>query len=289
MNSSSDELLMAVTPAATVRHRLPGRSKLGMLGLAIIVFWLLMAVLGPSISPFDAGAIVDTDVFSGMSSKFWLGTDYLGRDMLSRILFGTRYTIGLALTATLLAGSVGTTLALCAALAGGWIDAVISRVLDALISIPSKMFALLMVASFGSSVWLLIITAAITYMPGASRISRSLAVNVQAMDYVQAAQARGEGVLYITCVEMLPNMLRPVLADLGLRFVFVVLLLSGLSFLSLGVQPPDADWGALVRENISGLGQGAVAVIMPALAIATLTIGVNLLIDNLRGKRARRE
>jgi len=279
----------ASVPTATAPRPHRRRSWLSMIGLALVLFWLLMALIGPTISPYDAAAIVDVDVFGGISSKFWLGTDYLGRDMLSRILFGTRYTIGLALAATLLASSVGTAIALFAALAGGWIDAVISRTLDALISIPSKMFALMMVATFGSSVWLLILTAAITYMPGAYRIARSLAVNVQAMEYVQAARARGEGAWYITCVEMLPNMIRPVLADLGLRFVFVVLLLSGLSFLSLGVQPPDADWGSLVRENISGLGEGATAVIMPALAIASLTIGVNLLIDNLRGKRARKD
>ena len=281
---------VTATPVIAVKKKArKGRSWLGLIGLAIVLFWLAMALLGPSISPYDAGAIVDVDVFSGISSKFWLGTDYLGRDMLSRILFGTRYTIGLALAATLLACSVGTAIALFAALTGGWVDALISRVLDALISIPSKMFALLMVATFGSSVWLLILTAAITYMPGSYRIVRSLAVNIQTMEYVQAARARGEGVLYITCVEMLPNMIGPVLADMGLRFVFVVLLLSGLSFLSLGVQPPDADWGSLVRENISGLGEGATAVIMPALAIAMLTIGVNLLIDNLRGKRARKD
>ncbi len=290
MKSSSESSVdTAPVPVATIRRRRSRRSWLGMIGLALVVFWLAMAMIGPRISPYDAAAIVDTDVFSGISSKFLLGSDYLGRDMLSRILFGTRYTIGLALAATLLASSVGTTLALFAALAGGWIDATISRALDALISIPSKMFALMMVATFGSSIWLLILTAAIANMPGAYRIARSLAVNVQAMEYVQAARARGEGALYITCVEMLPNMIRPVLADLGLRFVFVVLLLSGLSFLSLGVQPPDADWGSLVRENISGLGEGATAVIMPALAIASLTIGVNLLIDNLRGRRAGKD
>jgi peptide/nickel transport system permease protein len=276
-------------PSPAAKPRRFSMSILGLIGLCIVVFWLLMAVIGPTISPYDAGQIVDADVFGGLSGKLLLGSDYLGRDMLSRILFGTRYTIGLALAATLLACSIGTGLALCAALAGGWVDAVMSRTLDALISIPSKMFALMMVASFGSSPELLIITAAITYMPGSYRISRALAVNVQTMEYVQAARARGEGALYITCIEMLPNMIRPVLADAGLRFVFVVLLLSGLSFLSLGVQPPDADWGSLVRENIAGLGEGAPAVIMPALAIATLTIGVNLLIDNLRGKRSRKD
>ena len=134
---------------------------------------------------------------------------------------------------------------------------------------------------------LLLLTAALSYLPGAYRISRSLAVNLNQMEYVQVARARGEGRIHIACVEILPNMIHPMLADFGLRFVFVVLLLSGLSFLGLGVQPPAADLGSLVRENISGLADGAPAVIMPALAIATLTIGVNLVIDSLPGRTSR--
>ncbi|MYM91029.1 ABC transporter permease subunit [Rugamonas sp. FT82W] len=276
---------MNTTTVATKRRRgLLGMAPLALTGLAIVVFWLLMTLFGPSLAPHDAAGIVDPDVFGDISWRFPLGTDYLGRDMLSRILCGARYTVALALVAALLASGAGTVLGLVAAAAGGALDAGLSRALDALISIPSKMFALMMVASFGSSVPLLIATAAISFMPGAYRIARSLAVNVQAMDYVQAARARGERMRYITVREILPNILRPVLADFGLRFVFTVLLLSGLSFLSLGVQPPDADWGSLVRENIGGLSEGAPAVLMPALAIATLTIGVNLLIDNLRGK-----
>lgn len=278
------------TPAIPPRARRRGifvLPPLALLGLAITAFWLLVALAGPSISPYDAASLVDPDVFGPISWQFPLGTDYLGRDMLSRILYGARFTVALALTAAVLASFGGTLLGLCAAVAGGWIDAALSRTLDALISIPSKMFALMMVASFGSSVPVLVATAAIGFMPGAYRIARALAVNVQAMEFVQAARARGEGMAYITCVEILPNMIRPVLADFGLRFVFIVLLLSGLSFLSLGVQPPDADWGSLVRENIAGLSEGAPAVLMPALAIATLTIGVNLLIDNLRGARRK--
>ncbi|QOL52219.1 ABC transporter permease [Massilia litorea] len=275
-------------PSAPARRRLPlALSPLGLLGLVLTVLCLLMALAGPSLSPYEASAIVDQDVFGSISSQFPLGTDYLGRDMLSRILHGARYTVALALAATVLASLTGTMLGLFAATAGGLVDATLSRALDALISIPSKMFALMMVASFGSSVPLLIVTAAIGFMPGSYRIARALAVNVQAMDFVQAARARGEGMAYIMCVEILPNMIRPVLADFGLRFVFVVLLLSGLSFLSLGVQPPDADWGSLVRENIAGLSDGAPAVLMPALAIALLTIGVNLLIDNVRGSRGK--
>jgi peptide/nickel transport system permease protein len=206
--------------------------------------------------------------------------------MLSRVLFGARYTIGIALAATLLACAAGILLALLAAARGGWLDAAISRVLDALISIPSLMFGLVVIAALGASIPVLVLTAAVIYMPGAFRFARAMAVNINAMDFIRVARARGEGTFYIMRAEILPNMVLPVLTDFGLRFVFVVLLLSGLSFLGLGIQPPAADWGSLVRENLEGLSYGAPAVIMPALAIASLTIGVNLLIDNLPSRRA---
>jgi peptide/nickel transport system permease protein len=276
-------------PATPPRHAKPRRRLRvglpGLVGLAIVAFWLVIALIGPRLAPYEVGNIVDADVFGAMSDRFPLGTDYLGRDMLSRILYGARYTIGVALAATILACLAGTTLGMAAAAAGGWTDAVMSRAIDALISIPGKMFALVVVAAFGSSIPVLIVTAAVIYTPGSYRITRSLAVNVNAMDFVQVARARGERTLYIIREEILPNVTGPVLTDLGLRFVYVVLLLSGLSFLGLGIQPPNADWGSLVRENIGGLSEGAPAVIMPAFAIATLTIAVNLLIDNLPGRR----
>jgi peptide/nickel transport system permease protein len=256
----------------------------GRIGLAIVLLWILAALLGPTVAPHPVGAVVSQEVFGAFSWAHPLGTDYLGRDMLSRILYAARFTIGLALAAALAASVTGTTIALVAATAGGWVDEVTSRLMDALISIPSKMLALVMVAAFGSSVGLLILTAAVSYTPGAFRIARSLAVNVKTLEYVQAARARGEGLAYIARVEILPNMVNPMLADFGLRFVFVVLLLSGMSFLGLGVQPPNADLGSLVRENISGLFEGAPAVAMPAIAIATLTVSVNLLIDAVSGR-----
>jgi peptide/nickel transport system permease protein len=153
-----------------------------------------------------------------------------------------------------------------------------------LISSPSKIFSLVMVAAFGSSLPLLLLIAAFTYVPGNYRIARSLAVNLNQMDYVQVARARGERRIYVAISEILPNMIHPLLADFGLRFMFVVLLLSGLSFLGLGVQPPNADLGSLVRENISGLPEGALAILVPAIAIATITVGANLLIDSLPGR-----
>ena len=291
VSSSADQQLDpqgAVQPVGSPRRRLRRwLSGSGLIGLAVVTFWLLIAVLGPLIAPHGVGAIVADDAFAPMSAQFPLGSDYLGRDVLSRILYGARYTVGLALAAALLASTAGTSLGLFAAVSGRWIDEVASRLLDAFTCIPSKIFALVMVAAFGSSVPLLLLTAALSYLPGAYRISRSLAVNLNQMEYVQVARARGEGRIHIACIEILPNMIHPMLTDFGLRFVFVVLLLSGLSFLGLGVQPPAADLGSLVRENISGLADGAPAVIMPALAIATLTIGVNLVIDSLPGRTSR--
>ncbi len=259
----------------------------GKLGLALVLLWLAVAALGPALAPHAVGAFVSPEVFARPGAAHWLGTDYLGRDVLSRLLSGARYTVGLALAAALLASGTGTALALLAAVGGRWLDEGLSRLMDTLISIPSKIFALVLVAAFGSSLPLLLLVAAVTYVPGAYRIARSMAVGLYQMDYVQVARARGEGRLYVARAEILPNMVGPLLADFGLRFVFIVLLLSGLSFLGLGVQPPDADLGSLVRENISGLPEGASAILAPALAIASLTVGANLLIDAVSGKGRR--
>lgn len=258
----------------------------GWLGLAVIAFWAGAATFGPALLS-QSGDVGGGEVFAPVSAAHWFGTDYLGRDMLARLIEGARYTVGVAFVATLLASGTGTLLALLAAASGRWIDGTLSRVLDTLTAIPSKMFALLMVAGFGSSVTMLIVTAAIIYVPGAYRIARSLAVNINALDYVTVARTRGEGTGYVMLQEILPNITGPMLADFGLRFVYVVLLLASLSFLGLGVQPPEADWGSLVRENIETLATGGAAVIAPSIAIASLTIAVNLVIDNLPGRAAR--
>ncbi len=288
MNGSSRALRTrsaAVNPAfagivVSFLSRLPWS---GVVGLLLVLFWLLLATFGPMLAPYNPSAFIAPDAFMPISWHFPLGTDYLGRDVLSRLLFGTRYTVWLALAAAIIASAMGNGLALAATVSPRWIDELVSRFMDALISIPTTIFALVMVAAVGSSLFMLLVIVAITYIPGAYRIARSLAVNLNQMEYVEVARARGEGRLYIACVEIFPNMFHPMLADFGLRFVFIVLLLSALSFLGLGIQPPAADLGSLVRENLSGLGDGAAAVFAPALAIAMLTIGVNLLIDSLPG------
>ena len=286
--------MSAITTTEAHMHRAPSpwRMRLayfgitGWIGLAIVAFWALAALFGPALLS-RTGAAGGGAVFAPISAAHWLGTDYLGRDMLARVIEGARYTVGVAFVATLLASGTGTLLALLAAASGRWIDATLSRGLDTMTAIPSKMFALLMVAGFGSSVPMLVVAAAIIYVPGAYRIARSLAVNINALDYVTVARTRGEGTGYVMLREILPNIAGPMLADLGLRFVYVVLLLASLSFLGLGVQPPNADWGSLVRENIGALAEGGASVIAPSLAIASLTIAVNLVIDNLPGRGAR--
>lgn len=253
----------------------------GAFGALIILFWVAIAIFAPHITPYPVGKIIDFNNFAPMSSKDLLGTDYLGRDMLSRIIMGARYTVGISAAGVTLACTIGVTLGMIAAVVGGIFDTVLSRFMDALLSMPSLLFGLVVVAGVGSSIKVLILTLAVIYAPGSFRFARSLAVNFNAMDFVTVARARGEGILYLISEEIFPNIIGPVFADFGLRFVFIVLLLSGLSFLGLGVQPPQADWGALVRQNLGGLSYGAPAVVFPSIAIASLTIAVNMVIDNL--------
>lgn len=257
----------------------------GRAGLLITLSWIFLAVFGTSLAPYQLEEIGVGPMLGGMSKAFWFGTDYLGRDMLSRILYGARYSIGLALGAALLASLTGTLLALLAAVAGRWLEEVLGRINDALLVLPGKILALMIVAVFGSSLPMLIVTAVFTYWPGAYRIAYAMASSLRSMDYVRASRLRGESRFYIAIHDILPNMVHPMLTDFGLRFVYIVLLLSGLSFLGLGVQPPYADWGTLVRENLQGLFDGSPAVLMPAVAIASLTIGANLFIDSLQGMR----
>ncbi|MBZ9764965.1 ABC transporter permease [Mesorhizobium sp. CA8] len=278
--------MMKATDAIPVASR-RSRYKFNRVAIAcfaVIIAWTLVAIFAPLVVRYPIGKIVDYNYFGPISWNFWMGTDYLGRDMFSRIIMGARFTVGISLIAVLIACFNGVVVGMMAAVVGGWFDTIVSRVMDALISIPSKLFGLVVVAGAGSSLPVLVLTLAVIYTPGSYRFARAFAVNINTMDYITVARARGERLGYIIRSEILPNILAPILADFGLRFVYIVLLLSGLSFLGVGVQPPNADWGALVRENLDGLSFGAPAVMFPSLAIATLTISVNLLIDNLPQK-----
>jgi len=282
---SAPALLVPSAPMVRRRKLLAEWNWSGKLGLAVLAILVLVALFAPWLQAHDLGEMSAAGVFQPMSAEHWLGTDYLGRDMLTRIIAGAPYTLGVAFAATVLACGFGAMLGLLASVSGGWLDAALSRTLDTLVSIPSKLLALVIIAGFGSSTTLLVATAAVVYTPGCYRIIRSLGVNINAMDYVVVARARGEKRSYIMRREILPNIWGPLLADMGLRFVYALRLLASLSFLGLGVQPPMADWGSLVRENLGALPMGGVSVVAPALAIAVLTIAVNLVIDNLPSAR----
>ncbi len=258
----------------------------GWLGAAVVGFWAIIALFGPWLAPHHEAVFVADGSFLPADSDFLLGSDYLGRDLFSRILWGARTTIGIALVATMLAYAVGITLGVAAAVRGGWTDTLLSRGNDAILALPGLMLALVVLAALGSSIPVLIGTAAVVYMSGVFRLSRALAQDVMVQDFVEAARVRGEGAWWIISREVMPNITAPLLTDFGFRLCFVILLISGLSFLGLGVQPPAADWGSMVRENLQGLSFGAMAALWPAAAIASLTIGINLIVDDVSADRA---
>ncbi len=256
-------------------------SWVGKIAVAIIAIWIIIAFAGPFIAPFHEADMIADDSFLPADGQFWLGSDYLGRDTFSRILWGARTTIGISFIATLAAYFVGITLGIGAAVKGGWVDIGVSRVIDALLSLPTIMLGLIVIAAMGSSIPVLILTAGLIYSATVFRISRALGQDIMVMDFVEAARARGEGVWWVITREVLPNCGMPLATDFGLRLIFVILFISSLSFLGLGVQPPMSDWGSMVRENLQGLGYGSFAAIWPALAIAMLTISINLVVDDI--------
>lgn len=270
-------------PDAPPRQKLK-LSWVGKIGVAIVAFWLVMAFIGPFVAPFHEADIIADDSYMPSDSTYWLGTDYIERDVLSRILWGARTTIGISFMATLLAYAMGVTLGIAAAVSGRWVDMVTSRVNDAILSLPTIMLGLLIVVALGTSIPILIGTAAVIYAASVFRIARALGQDIMVMDYVESAKARGESLWWIIMREVLPNAAMPLATDFGLRLVFVVLFISSLSFLGLGVQPPMADWGSMVRQNLSGLGYGSYASVWPALAIASFTISINLIVDDISAK-----
>ncbi|MEW6267629.1 MAG: ABC transporter permease [Thermodesulfobacteriota bacterium] len=249
-------------------------------GVFILVFWLFIAFFGPALAPFSESDFVSDDSFLPIGRAFLLGTDYIGRDLLSRLFHGTRLTLGMALLATLIASTVGSSLGIFSAIKGGGVDMLLCRINDALVSIPGIMMGLVVIAALGSSIPILICTTGLVYACSVFRIARALGMDLMVMDYVEVARARGESVWWILGHEIFPNAAIPLIVDFGIRLSFAIRFMSSLSFLGLGVQPPHADWGSMVRENLVGLNAQSMAPIIPALAIASLTIGLNLIVDD---------
>jgi peptide/nickel transport system permease protein len=279
----------------------PWSAQLGVLIVALNLFALAFA---PSLAPYTETEVVGkiwepgfwTDDCSPeavknigpcwseinkdrVDGKVWLGTDHIGRDLMSRLLFGARNTITIALVTTGLSFVVGMFFGFLAATMRGWVDQALSRTVDIMIAFPTLIFALLVLSVAGSSIPVLIAVIALLDSTRVYRLSRAIAMDIEVMEFVEAARLRGEGLLWLMRREILPNTLPPLVSEFGLRFCFVFLFLSALSFLGLGLQPPTADWGSMVKENSAAITFGIFTPLLPAAAIAFLTIGVNLVVD----------
>ena len=247
-------------------------------GLAVVVFYAGVALFAPWIAPYSQSESV-AGTWESPSAMYWLGTDNIGRDILSRLIYGARMTVAVALATTLLSFLIGTVTGFLAAVGGKWVDMALSRFVDVMLSIPLLIFALIILSVFGSSIPVLILTIAALDATRVFRLARAVAMNITVTEFVEVARLRGEGLWWVMRREVLPNAAPPMIAEFGLRFCFNFLFVAGLSFLGLGIQPPLADWGGMVRDNAQAITFGLMAPMWPAMAIALMTIGVNLVVD----------
>ena len=253
-------------------------------GLLVILIYVVVALFAPFIAPYGEAEVFPIP-YAPWSSEFVFGTDQIGRDIFSRLIYGARNTVGIAVATTALAFIIGGILGLAAAIARGWLDQLLSRTVDVLMAIPSLIFALVLLSIFGSTVTNLIIIIAVLDSTRVFRLTRAVSINVVVMDYVEAARLRGEGLIWIMRREILPNIMPPLIAEFGLKILFCFLTIAALSFLGVGIQPPTADWGSMVRENASLIQfaqydlKAGLTPLLPAAAIALLTVAVNFVVD----------
>ena len=253
-------------------------------GIFIIIVFVGLAIFAPLIAPYGE-AEVFPEPYAPWSANHIFGTDQIGRDIFSRLIFGARNTVGVAFATTILAFLIGGALGLAAAIDRSYLDLFLSRTVDVLMAIPQLIFALVLLSIFGSTIINLIIIIAVLDSTRVFRLTRAVSLNVVVMDYVEVAKLRGENISWVMRKEILPNILPPLIAEFGLRFCFVFLSIAALSFLGVGIQPPTADWGSMVRENASLIQfaqydlKAAMTPLLPATAIALLTVAVNFVVD----------
>ena len=256
-------------------HRLNATATIG---FALIVIYAAVAILAPFIAPYGQADIVG-DAWADPDKLHWLGLDNLGRDILSRLIYGARLSIGLSVLITCLAFFLGIVAGFSAAALGGWVDMVLSRIVDLLLSMPLLIFAFMILSVLGTDIPVLIGTIAILNSTLVFRLARAVAMNIASLEFVEAAKVRGEGLWWVIRREILPNAIPPLVAEFGLRFCFILLLVAALSFLGLGIQPPLADWGSMVKDYRDMINLDSPAPLYPAGAIALLTVGVNFVVD----------
>jgi len=276
-------------------------SRVATVGMAIVLFWIILAFVSLFWTPYDPNAS-DFIQNQGPSAQNWLGTDHLGRDIFSRLMQGTQVIllktrlpgdtgtsipIGVAIWGVLGSLTLGAVLGLNAGYRGGGWDQIIMQVLDALIAFPQIVLYLVVIAALGQGDLVVILAITITGAPGVARLARSLALDIKTRDYVRAAETRGESAWFIMFREILPNARGPLLVDAMLRVGYAIFAIGTLGFLGIGLPPPDPDWGNMVNEARRNIFSNQLAVIWPAIAIASLVIGLNLFADGLREEMTR--
>ena len=263
------------------------RSRIATIGLAIVVFWILVAIFAPLIAPHDPLAQDSKAMNQGPSATYPLGTDKLGRDVMSRLIFGARTILILAPISVFLSVLVGTAMGLFGAYFGGAADETVMRLLDAIMAFPTILLYLIIISAIGPSPVNVVVAITFVGAPGVARLVRSLALDVRTRDYIQAAKTRGESSLYIMWVEILPNARGPLIIDAMLRVGYAIFAIGTLGFLGLGLPPPTPDWGGMINEARRYIWTNPLGVLWPALAIASLVVGLNLLADGLREESTR--
>jgi peptide/nickel transport system permease protein len=263
-----------------------GESRVGTIGVAIVGFWILVAIFANVLAPYHPNAtlipFMKPLAVNPAGGRFWLGTDNLGRDILSRIIFGARRTMIFAPLATFIAYALGIVMGLAAGYWRGWVDDVLSRISDIILSFPVLVLYVVIITVFGASALNIILAVTFASGPGIMRIVRGLVLDLRNRDYVAAAQTRGESPWYIMFVEILPNARGPLIVDTCLRLGYTTITIGVLGFLGLGLPPPDPDWGGMVNQGRSMALFAPAMTVFPCLAISSLVLGLNLLADGLR-------
>ncbi len=258
-------------------------SPVGMIGAFLVLFWVVVAILAPVISPYDPNA---TDYVAlatpEPSAAHWLGLDNSGRDILSRIIWGSRRVLTVAPIAVLCAYLVGCTMGLLGGYYRGWVDVVMSRLSDIILSFPVIVLYIIIIMRFGPSAKNIIIATIFIAAPQVARIVRGLTLELRERDYVAAAKMRGESALYILLVEILPNARGPLIVDACLRMGYTTISIGVLGFLGLGLPPPDPDWGGMIKDTYAYLSTAPHMALVPAVAVSSLVVGFNLLADGMR-------
>jgi peptide/nickel transport system permease protein len=276
----------AATWRALKSFRLLGESWVGMVGAFLVIFWVAVAIFAPLLAPFDPNSSIQPFAKPGMAAAkggtFWLGTDHIGRDILSRIIWGSRTVLVYAPLATFSAYLVGILMGLAAGYRGGWVDDILSRVADIILSFPVLVLYIIIIATIGASGINIIIAITFASSPGIMRIVRGLVLDLRNRDYVAAAQTRGESDWKVMLVEILPNARGPLIVDACLRLGYVIITIGVLGFLGLGLPPPDPDWGGMVNETRQMAMAFPHMTLFPCISISSLILGFNLLADGLR-------